>query len=142
MWLLTTATAEEARAKSGLNWSEWAKFYSLSAAGSGSVPVPAFAKEEARRLASEHPEWNWTNVPQYEKTRVRDSINAQLRREGISPLGEDIVRWRMSICIRDVKQWAVNKTCMPKRDPTAAGSAGSAYHQVPPSRPYDPVRDF
>lgn len=26
-WLLTTATAEEARAKSGLNWAEWAKFY-------------------------------------------------------------------------------------------------------------------
>lgn len=26
-WLLTTATAEEARAKSGLNWQEWAKFY-------------------------------------------------------------------------------------------------------------------
>ncbi|KAJ4349766.1 uncharacterized protein N0V89_008384 [Didymosphaeria variabile] len=128
-WLLTTATAEEARAKSGLNWSEWAKFY-------------AFAKEEARRLASEHPEWNWTNVPAYEKTRVRESINGQLRREGISPLGEDIIRWRMSICIRDVKQWAVNKTCMPKRNSTAAVAAGSAYHQVPPSRPYDPVRDF
>jgi hypothetical protein len=66
----------------------------------------AFAKEEARRLASEHPEWNWTNVPTYEKSRVRDSINGQLRREGIAPLGEDIIRWRMSICIRDVKQWA------------------------------------
>lgn len=102
-------------------------------------------------------------MPQYEKSRVRDSINGQLRREGILPLGEDIIRWRMSICIRDVKQWAgawplsprqphpvdtvltlraVNKTCMPKRNSTAAGAAGSAYHQVPPSRPYDPVRDF
>ena len=55
---------------------------------------------------SEHPEWNWTNVPAYEKARVRDSINGQLRREGILELGEDIIRWRMSICIRDVKQWA------------------------------------
>ena len=120
----------------------------------------AFAKEEARRLASEHPEWNWTNVPAYEKSRVRDSINDQLRREGVPELGEDIIRWRMSICIRDVKQWAgtlqspdpppacppadrttVNKNCMPKRG-SAAVSAGSPYHHVPNSRPFDPIRDF
>lgn len=124
--------------------------------------MQAFAKEEARRLATEHPEWNWTNVPAYEKSRVRDSINAQLRREGVPELGEDIIRWRMSICIRDVKQWAgmlpralcltlrlpwlthplsppVNKNCMPKR---SSAAAASPYHHVPPSRPYDPIRDF
>jgi len=72
-------------------------------------------------------------------------------------LGEDIIRWRMSICIRDVKQWAgaymalaiipssagslqtVNKTVVSKRSPPATASSG---FPIAPSRPYDPIRDI
>lgn len=35
----------------------------------------------------------------------------------------------------------VNKNCMPKRG-SAAVSAASAYHHMPNSRPFDPIRDF
>ena len=52
----------------------------------------------------EYPNCTWASLPANVKHAAGDRVNAGLINEGISSVGEDILRWRMANTIRDLKR--------------------------------------
>ncbi|KAF1954565.1 hypothetical protein CC80DRAFT_417156 [Byssothecium circinans] len=93
MPLKTSATAVEARAEAGHGFIHWGRFYHLT-------------KEEARRLVQEHPNSTWASVPADERLKIQARVNVKLADEGVPIVSEDVLHWRMSLVVRDVRKWA------------------------------------
>jgi hypothetical protein len=65
-----------------------------------------FTKNEARSINKKQPTWTWPDVPPDDKKAVHDRVNAQLSNENIPEISEDVLKWRMTQCMRDVKNHA------------------------------------
>ena len=61
-----------------------------------------FSLSESRELVRTHPDRTWVDVPADVKEDVRTRINTLLADENIPQVGEDVIRWRMGLCVRDV----------------------------------------
>ncbi|KAF2272945.1 uncharacterized protein EI97DRAFT_461557 [Westerdykella ornata] len=139
-------------------------------AGAAGPTAPAFAdlgkfitKEEARKMAEAHPEWNrWILIPANEKDSMLARINVRLMSEGIPPVEMIILKWRVSQLLRDIQrkytEGSIGGLLMgaggPPHSPTHTPThpeAGRSMQQstqnqrsgYSPSdtRPYDPIRD-
>jgi hypothetical protein len=65
-----------------------------------------FTKNEARSINQKQPTWTWPDIPPDDKKAVHDRVNVQLSNENIPEVGEDIIKWRMTLCMRDVRSHA------------------------------------
>ncbi|KAF2812281.1 uncharacterized protein BDZ99DRAFT_461014 [Mytilinidion resinicola] len=90
MSLKISAKTAEAQARAGLNSTEWKRFLAVT-------------KQEAERLATDHPEWTrWTQVYADTQADIQERVVKQLLEEKIHKIDVDVVDWRMTQVVRKV----------------------------------------
>ncbi|KAH6620174.1 hypothetical protein C7974DRAFT_227562 [Boeremia exigua] len=85
------ASAEEARAAAGFSEEEWRRFIDIT-------------KDIARGMQDGTPDIRWRRVPFNLKRSTMDRINDLLAQEGIPVVEIDLIGWRMSRAIGNLKQ--------------------------------------
>ncbi|KAF5845572.1 hypothetical protein GGP41_009370 [Bipolaris sorokiniana] len=141
MRLPDRATAEEARIAAGYSDPQWRRFIDIT-------------KDVARELREKDPELRWRRVPYNRKCEITEMINTQLVGEGISAITIELVGWRMSRVIGNLK-YAEAKSTRSIDHPIEINSAtyaGGADGVTPAkdvhgaavegTRTFDPIRDI
>ncbi|KAF1922389.1 uncharacterized protein M421DRAFT_426976 [Didymella exigua CBS 183.55] len=132
------ASAEEARATAGFSEMEWRSFIDIT-------------KDIAREMRETTPDIRWRRVPFNEKCSVMERVNSLLSKEGIPAVEIDLVGWRMSRAIGNLKhsegRAAKVTTPLPATRSAAPASfvaepTSSAASEDCTSRPFDPIRDL
>ncbi|KAF2106463.1 hypothetical protein BDV96DRAFT_559125 [Lophiotrema nucula] len=127
LYLATTATAKEAQVVAGHDRLQWEQFYDR---------YRPITRKEAHELVDEYSR-SWTDIPYQGKKNVHERVNGSLAAEGIPEVQDDLMRWRMLHCIREIRQYAASKQAALER--AAAQTASEA--PKPSSTCYDLVRD-
>jgi hypothetical protein len=60
-------------------------------------------QDEARKMREKYPDLRWRRVPHNEKGNVTERVNKELTDQGISRVGSDVIGWRMSRAIGNLK---------------------------------------
>ncbi|KAF2272168.1 uncharacterized protein EI97DRAFT_406756 [Westerdykella ornata] len=88
----THARADEVQEALGYRDEQWHWFYWLT-------------REEAKKLITLHPDCpTYTSFPPREQIQLLERLNATLSNEGIPPITSQVLKWRMSTLIRDLKK--------------------------------------
>ncbi|KAH7067431.1 hypothetical protein BKA63DRAFT_607295 [Paraphoma chrysanthemicola] len=124
------ATKEQAFSASGLSYFEWKKLIE-------------FAKDESDICVDAHPGTQWRAYSASEQQNITNKINEKLDENGIKPVGEDIIAWKMHILVRD--GLAKKKNGKEKANGTGSTTSNRSGADKRASqssiRPFDPIRD-
>ncbi|KAH6861252.1 hypothetical protein B0T12DRAFT_404416 [Alternaria alternata] len=134
------ASAEEARLAAGFSDPEWRRFIDIT-------------KEIARELREVDSALTWRQVPFNEKRRITERINARLTEEDIPAIEIELVGWRMSRVIGNLRHAEAKSTKLlgaPSAPDVATSSADTNQGTKPATtsssasttRTFDPIRDI
>ncbi|ORY00011.1 hypothetical protein BCR34DRAFT_606408 [Clohesyomyces aquaticus] len=129
--LQRSATKYEAQRAAGHDYNHWGRFYTITL-------------REAKNVFEEDPNMTWLHVTAPKKQEIMDRVNSRLRDEQIPEVGYDILSWRMSNTLKNLRAQAIASSKEKEKkkksesqsatDSTPAGSAGTLM--------FDPVRDY
>jgi len=100
------ASAEEARMAAGLPVDGWRRYLvrlTISSLQQGLTRRQDFTQDIARAMRQTNPSLRWRSVSYREKCEIMVQINTRLADDGLPPVGADIVGWRMSRVLGNLK---------------------------------------
>ncbi|ORY01898.1 hypothetical protein BCR34DRAFT_574547 [Clohesyomyces aquaticus] len=88
--LQRSANKDTAQNAAGHDQFQWDRFYT-------------FTLQEARDVFKQDPTLSWTHVTAPEKRAIYERVNAKLRHEDIPEVSHDILTWRMSLVLKNLR---------------------------------------